>query len=364
MSSFDFRKANFDKANIEAFLKYEKVDVSLSDKALLISIFDECDTESEGNSGADGQLNQTEANRFIERIQNELGILHTSIKTFYTGFARARVPHSLQGMPFGKQLVPIKPSQILDSAKADIRENMQLLGLTEDEVCFIEAAIVENDNYGAGKVEDGVLVMNDNQLVSSKAELIKILIHEATHYSKSSILNTWEEEYECEKRAVLATAKLVNKDKKDDLEDFSVWGSASCLAMANDKEYCDSVLQNWLQTAYPNRPESLSEAKTSVNINKNTSITFQKGDVVLIDGKEYPIGDYFLEGINATNLIQLVIPRDGRLENAGVMIFDNSDTSGTVEKIKGKIVQERVPKKFVILREGKVIKDASGIIYM
>lgn len=361
---FDFLKVNFDKAAIVAFFKEKGVQVSAAEESQINSIFDECDTEigMNGQKGRDGQLNSNEAIKFLNTVGENLKHLFQNVHEFFIGFAKSRGADLpvMNGLP----QQGIKPSMYLEEAKSIIEQNWKGLGLTEKELEFIKSANIYYTDFGSAEVKDGKLLVNENSPVQSKEELIKMLIHEASHYSKTTLLDTWEEEYEVEKRALELTAKLINKDKDDNIVSYGVYG-VGILELVKDEKLMHEKLMQWLNSAYQNMPESLETAKTTVHITPNHSITFEKDDIVVVGGKEFPIGEYFMDGIKHSNIIQLVKDVNGKPYANGVLIFDGALIPPELEDDKQNAIRSRgESQEFVVLRNGKPIEGAKGIIYM
>ena len=177
-------------------------------------------------------------------------------------------------------------------------------------------------------------------------------------------MDTWEEEYEVEKRALELTAKLIEKDKNDNIIPYGEYG-VDILEIAKDEKLMHEKLIQWLNSAYKNMPESLETAKTTVHINANQAIMFEKGDVVVVGGREFPIGEYFMDGVKRSNIIQLVKDVNGKPSADGVLFFKDAQTSPEFEEDKRNVLRGRgEPQEFVVLRNGKPIEGAKGIIYM
>ena len=221
---FDFSKINFDKAGIAAFFKEKGVQISATEESQINSIFDECDTEigMQGQKGQDGKLNSNEAIKFLNTVGANLKHLFQNVHEFFIGFAKSRGVDLPKANVLSQQ--GINPSECLEDAKSIIEQNWQDLGLTEKELEFIKAAKIYYNDFGSAEAKGGELLVNENSPVQSKEHLIKKLIHEASHYSKSTLLDTWEEEYEVEKRALELTAKLIEKDKNDNIIPYGEYG--------------------------------------------------------------------------------------------------------------------------------------------
>jgi len=362
---FDFSKINFDKAGIAAFFKEKGVQISATEESQINSIFDECDTEigMQGQKGQDGKLNSNEAIKFLNTVGANLKHLFQNVHEFFVGFAKSRGAE----LPKANVLSPqqgINPSECLEDAKAIIEQNWQVLGLTEKELEFIKAAKIYYNDFGSAEAKGGELLVNENSPVQSKEQLIKKLIHEASHYSKSTLLDTWEEEYEVEKRALELTAKLIEKDKNDNIIPYGEYG-VDILELAKDEKLMHEKLMQWLNIAYKNMPESLETAKTTVHINPSQAITFRKGDVVVVGDREFPIGEYFMDGVKRSSIIQLVKDVNGKPSADGVLFFKGVQISPELEEDKQNALRgRREPQAFVVLRNGKPIEGAKGIIYM
>ncbi|MEI8377555.1 MAG: hypothetical protein WCF95_03365 [bacterium] len=256
----------------------------------------------------------------------------------------------------------------LKEAKKNILDNAEILNLKKEELDYIMNASYESENFGTARYDyqkDKIIVNantnTDGNGQASTEDMIKTLIHEATHASKKSPFATKEEERECESRAIKETAKLVQSGK---INSFDIY-NADIVALANNDKVLNERLDEWLTGGYKNRVESLNTAKTTIylddkemsnqDLDNSPKVEIKKGDKILVNGKEYPIGDFFVEGINRTNVCQLFNIQNNNPATAGIIVFDGS-TQGEYgkqkleEKTKGHTEQV-----FQLIRNDQVI---------
>lgn len=265
----------------------------------------------------------------------------------------------------------------LQEAKDIILKNVTDLDLSKEELDYIMKATCVQENFGTARYDsqkDKITVNTNpdadadgNCSAISKEEMIKILIHEVTHASKKSAVISQEEERKCEVRSIKQTAKLVNKGV---LKPFDVYNADIRILAINDK-LLNSKLDDWLKGGYKNRIESVASARTTIylqdrempnsELDKSPKVVIQKGDKIIVEGREYPIGQFFVEGQYRTNVCQLFDVQNNEPKTSGILIFDGSEQSDFAKELLKRRTANFPEKPFQLLKGGEII--ASGKFY-
>jgi len=190
-----------------------------------------------------------------------------------------------------------------------IKSNWDITGLgehfktPEDKALFLQCLdeiVYDADKKGAGHAENGIIhIETNNEQLKSKAEMTKLLIHEANHAflerkaTQNGTLNypTKSEEIECETLGLTATAKLVNSGK---IESFNEYGHPIGYYDSAEKVHSTQGFQDWLK-GYNKLADNLNgditiqhhpEANTKI---PEGTIRLADNDSITINGKNYII---------------------------------------------------------------------------
>lgn len=235
-----------------------------------------------------------------------------------------------------------------------IKENFEELNLPEDAKKYLANIEFANEPFGTARAENGKIIVNANNNNVNSTDMVKVLIHESLHCVNNSPFSTIEEEFDCEKKAIQATAKLIEQGK---IEDFQIYSSSmKNLGAKENEKLLDSKLETWLQSGgYDNR---ILDKDGNVNIEQ---YSIQKDDVIKINGKEYgKIGNYFLEGIQSSSICQLFsVNSDNKPTTTGIVVFDETEQSQ--DDRQRFLSKTDNPQKIEIVRDGKII--CTGTIY-
>ena len=271
----------FDLTSFNSFIKQEKIVLNDDDSALLNSIFKECDTVSEyGEQRPDGKLTGDEMRNFFSKLSGKLLEL---VNKFFIAtnkeFAEEEAASKVQNKQDtrGIQLKPVlcertvaeqeQFEKMLNNAKAILRKNKDKLGLTGQEMKYIESATTESVNYGAARYDDStnpdVIRCNLNvpkgMPIPDEGSIIKVLLHEVNHAVRKSKHNSQAEERECETKAIQRSYILYQSG--DINNDIAIYqsrkdGKIFNLSDFDNKNALDDFINLWLdECGYRGLPE-------------------------------------------------------------------------------------------------------------
>ena len=249
--------------------------------------------------------------------------------------------------------------------------------------------VLENINFESNVYDKARVDKSTSQILinlnaaynsNSDAEIMKIVLHEALHcLYQDTKMNTWEEESCCESQALALTAEIVQAEKSNPDTTFTsyIMYGQNIENFANNPQMLDAVINNWLETAYNNRPKNAQGDITILKdssltspqvlstgsreyLNPNNRIEIQNGDEIYIDGKlETNIGEAVLESARLTNngnsnKCQLYIPSENN-RMLGIVAFDGcvDHTEAPTPNITARTIE--------IKRNGEVV--CTGKIY-
>lgn len=157
--------------------------------------------------------------------------------------------HAVQ--TFRNEEQQIEYRNALDNAKEILIKNVQLLGLSEEEVELINKIDIESIDFGAARFDSnsGLLLFNINDPnTPSKNDFVKVIIHELTHATKGNPeRNTQSEERMCETRAIKSSLKLIQAGK---LEPFMLPNGIGLppinVTTLSTDEMIDNYVNRWL----------------------------------------------------------------------------------------------------------------------
>ena len=263
----------FNKAQINNYLEQNKIQLGVQDRATINSIFDECDVENEqGQSESDGMLSRDEVCCFMNKVTTELRDLAQHFINFINGIANneqeTNQPQGLQdmqGLPQNREIREVECKlneqeratykQNLQKAKDICNQNKELLGLTDEELAFINNADIVSEAYGAARFDratNSLLFNYNTEGDYSSGTLFKVLIHEATHATVKSQYNSQEEERQCETRALTMAYELFKQGK---IDDFKITKNI-CISQLNSDGKISQFVEQWLQNdCYKNLPK-------------------------------------------------------------------------------------------------------------
>lgn len=266
---------SFDLAGFNNFI-HAANDKSLtaSDLSGLNTIFSECDTMSEtGEQGADGKLTGDEMREFFSKLTGNLRSLVDkyliSINEEYAKEAAASRIDSKQDRR-GIQLKPVmcektpaeqeKFKETLEDAKKILIQNKDKLGLTKEEMEYIQSVTTESVNCGAARYDarNNDVRFNLNGQMPSKGNMIKILLHEVNHAVRKTD-NSQAQERECESKAIRRAYILYEQGVIDDAAIYQsrMDGKLYNISDFKDEESLNTFIELWLdESGYRGLPEN------------------------------------------------------------------------------------------------------------
>lgn len=263
-------------------------------------------------------------------------------------------PFLTQNNPQTSKTVPVH--QAAQNAVDIITQNFDSLGLPEEAKSYLANIEFKNEPFGTARADiaNGKIIVNTNNNSVNPTDMVKLLIHESLHCVNKSPFSSLEEEFNCEKTAIQATAQLIEAGQ---LEDFEIYNhSMKELGAPENENMLDTSLKSWLNAGgYDNR---ILDREGNVNIEQ---YEIHSGDVIRINGRECgTIGEYFLEGMQSSNICQLFTIDDRNNPNTkGTVVFDN--TTQTAEEQQRFLQNTNNPQKIEIVRNGEVI--CTGTVY-
>lgn len=265
----------FNKIQVNNFFEQNNIQLNERDKSVINSIFDECDVEDEqGQKGSDGRLSRGEVKQFIDKINATFGQIAQNFINYINGLAGEgqelnQVPtqQMMQGPQQNREIKEVECKlseeekaiydQNLQAAKDICNKNKEQLGLTEEEMAFINNSVVKSEAFGAARFDssrNGLVFNYNNDGDNSTGSLLKVLIHEATHASIRSEHNSKGEERQCETRALTKASELYKQGKLNDFEIMK--GSGIKLSQLDTSDKISDFVEEWLRRGYNDLPEN------------------------------------------------------------------------------------------------------------
>lgn len=228
--------------------------------------------------------------------------------------------------------------------------DLKKLGITPEKrdrlLEYIHNVKFENNPYGAARAEGNSIIINSTCYdTDNLANMVTLLMHEANHCDYNQLhangeaqvrIDTKEEEANCERLGLLTSALLIKNGEITGCDNYGRYpqiprGSETPVTEYLDKpELLEQHLNKWLDISYRNMSDDLSGNITiqhSMQVNDNTKIEINSGDIIKIGSNEFTIGQngIFLEGIQRTPIMQFVNATTNPPSNLiqGNIIFDD-----------------------------------------
>ena len=223
----------FDLKMLTSYLQTNNTELSKEDIAQINSIFTRCDTCNEkGEKIADGLLTDDEVPAFQMLIQKELSNFSGALTSFINNLAGVKKDENLSQIQHVKSHRTDAEIEIykakVEEAKSILLEKAVYLGLSAEEVRYIESIDYESIKEGAARYDSSKdkiwFNTNDYNTADNVYGFIKIIMHEVTHGVLHKTEYNNKQEIACEKRAIEVVKKLYDnmsdREKEENNLDF------------------------------------------------------------------------------------------------------------------------------------------------